>query len=258
MTTRTLYRAIVLALALLAIPASATAGDWDWTGTLYGWGMDVNLDAKINDQEVIDGEIEFSNLLDDTDFAFMAHFEGKGNKAGIFADLIVTDLGDEPRIFERPNRTIQAKSDPKLTILELGGVWFPGGGGTGFGIHYGARMIDFDHELDIEAVGPIPVDRRVVDVSETLVDGLIGLRYTSLSDSGWSFAIWGDIASGGTERTWSAAAVIGYHFGSRDQLGIRFGYKHLEIDLEEQQDRLAEVETELALSGPVVGFTFGF
>ena len=95
------------------------------------------------------------------------------------------------------------------------------------------------------------------DVSTTLVDGLVGLRYLSSSTGSWSFAIWGDVAAGGTELSWSAAAVFGYHFGARDQFGLRFGYRHLAIDLDEKDD-LAEVETEIALTGPMFGFFFAF
>ncbi len=207
MTTRTLYRSIVFAFALLAVPASVTASDWSWTFTLYGWASDITVDAEVNDQEVIGGEIDFSDLIDDLDFAAMIHLEGKRDKIGLFADLIVTDFGDEPRIFDRDGLTIQAQSDLEMTILELGGVWYPGGGGTGFGVHYGARLLDVDQEIDIVEIGPFSPDRRVVDVSTTLVDGLVGLRYLSSFSGNWSFAIWGDVAapsSAGARRPYSA------------------------------------------------------
>lgn len=255
--TRHLHRPIVLALALLAIPASVSASEWSWTLTPYGWASDITVDVKVNDQEVIGGEVDFADLLDDLDFAFMLHFEGKRDRVGVFADLLLTDLGDEPRIFDAGGLTIQAESDLEMTILELGGVYYPGGGGTGFGLHYGARVIDVEQEIDIRAIGPFSPDRRIVDVSATLVDALVGVRYHSTFAHGWSFAAWGDIAGGGTDGSWSAAAVLGYHFGARDQFALSFGYRHLAFEIEED-DRLAEVETEIAMSGPLVGFSFAF
>jgi hypothetical protein len=248
---------MILAFAPLVIPASVNASDWSWNLTPYVWGSDVTLDAEVNDQEIISGEVDFSDLIDDADFAIMAHLEGKRDRFGVFADLIVTDFGDEPRIFDRPNVTIQAKSDLEMVILELGGVWYPGGDGTGFGVHYGARIIDVDQEIDIVLVGRLPTDRRIVDVSTTLVDGLVGVRYSSELSDDWSFAAWGDVGSGGTDGTWSAAAVFGYHFGAEDQFALRFGYRHLAIEIEED-DRLATVESEIAMSGPQVGFSFTF
>ena len=259
MTTRKLHRPIVLALALLAIPATASASGWSWSLTPYAWLTEVNLDVNVNEQRVIDGQVDFKDLLDDTDFALMIHLEGRRGKHGLFADLYTVDLGDEPRIIQRPNLPfpIQAESDLELTIIELGGVYYPGGEGGKFGIAYGVRMIDADQEIDILLVGGLPTDRRVVDVTSTLYDGLLGVRYRTTYDSGWSFAFWGDVAAGGTDFTWSAAGVVGYDFGQRDQYAIRFGYRALEFQFEEDAQR-AKVETDLTMSGPVLGFTFRF
>jgi hypothetical protein len=239
------------------MPASANASDWSWTLTPYAWLTDVTVDVEVNDREVIGAEVDFSDLIDDADFAMMGHLEGRRDKLGLFADLIVTDFGDEPRIYDRGGLPIQAESDLEMTILELGGVWYQGGDGTGFGVHYGARMIDVDQEIDILLVGGLPTDRRIVDASSTLFDGLVGVRYLSTFSDGWSFAAWGDVATGGTDFTWSAALVFGYHFGAQDQYALRFGYRHLAIELE-ADDRNADVENEFAMSGPLVGFSFNF
>lgn len=45
----------------------------------------------------------------------------------MFADLLFINLGDEPRIFGSGALTIEADSDPKVRILDLGGVYYPGG-----------------------------------------------------------------------------------------------------------------------------------
>ncbi len=252
-------RFTALALALLAISTTATASDWNWTLTPYGWAADVTANVTVNDREVIDAEVDFSDLIDDADFAGMLHLEGNQGSFGFYADAVFADFGDEPRIYQRPNLPfpIEAESDLEMTILEAGGVWYPGGEGKGFGVHYGARVIDLDQEIDVLLVGGLPTDRRVVDVSETLVDGLVGARYVSEFGDGWSFALSGDVAAGDTDGSFSALAVFGYHFGASDQYALRFGYKHLAIEIE-NEDRLAEVETEFTMSGPVLGFTFRF
>jgi len=54
-----------------------------------------------------------------------------------------------------------------------------------------------------------------------------------------------------------AAGVAGYDFGQRDQYAVRFGYRVLEFQFEEDARR-AKVETDLTMSGPVLGFTFRF
>jgi hypothetical protein len=252
-----LIRPTLVTAALLAMPVAAIADDWNWSVTPYVWAAGITADVAINDQEVLGGEVDFSDLLDDTDGAFMLHVEARRDRIGVFGDLVYTDLGKEPRFYDALGLTIEAEADPETTIVDLGGVYYPGGDGAGFGVHYGIRLLDVDQEIDIFAPGGVAADRRIVDVSETFLDGLVGLRYTSEFADNWTFAISGDVSTGDTDSTWSAQAVFGYKVGSSDQNQIRFGYRYLAIELE-QDDRLAEVETDIAMSGPMVGFTFGF
>ena len=256
MKTLSPYRSIVLALALLAIPTAATASEWSWKLTPYAWLADVTVDLEVNDREIFSREIDFDDVLDDLDFALMAHLEGRRGKLGVFADLIFGDFGDEPRNFSLGPVPITAKADPELTLLDLGGVWHPSEDG-GFGIHYGVRLIDIDQTLDIRGFGPLPTDRRIIDFTRTEYDGLLGFRYLSEFSQGWSFAFAADYSAGGSDGSWGTWLVLGYHFGSEDRYGLRFGYRYLEIELE-GEDRAAKVETELELSGPLLGFTFSW
>ena len=56
---------------------------------------------------------------------------------------------------------------------------------------------------------------------------------------------------------YGGAAVFGYRFGSQEQYEVRFGYRHLALEIE-ADDVQAQAETELSLSGPLVGFSFSF
>jgi hypothetical protein len=209
--------------------------------------------VQVNDQEFIGGEIDFDDLIDDADFALMLHLEGRRGKLGLFADLV---FGDEPRNFSLGPVPFTAESDLELTIIDLGGVWYPSEDG-GFGIHYGVRLIDLDQEVDVLGIGPLPTDRRIFELARTEVDGLLGFRYLSDLSESWSFAFAGDFSAGGTDGSWGAWLILGYHFGSEDRYGLRFGYRHLEMELGDE-DRAAKVETDIELSGFVLGFTFGF
>ena len=251
------YRRVLLALALLALPAAAGASDWNWNLTPYLWYLDATLDVTVNDREIFGTTVEADDLLDDADFAIMLHFEGRRGKVGVFADLLVADLGDEQRNIAVGPIPITAEADPELTILDVGGVWHPGDEENGFGVRYGLRLIDLDQELDVQLVGQLSTNRRLYELARTEIDGLVGLRYlTELSES-WSFAAAADVSAGGSDGSWTAWLVFGYHWGSNDQYAVRFGYKHQELEIGDE-DRTATVETNLELSGPVVGFTFGF
>jgi len=67
----------------------------------------------------------------------------------------------------------------------------------------------------------------------------------------------GAVGAGGTDLSWSAAAVFGYHFGARDQFGVKFGYRHLAFEFEKENGPVT-VKSDFAIGGPLIGFTFGF
>ena len=245
---------IVLGLVLLAIPATATASDWSWNFTPYAWTPTIGVDVKVDDRTIFDRNVSIGNVIDDLDFAFFAHLEGRRGKLGVFADAVVGDFGDEPRNFSLGPLPITAESDLELTLIDVGGVWYPSEDG-GFGIHYGVRLIDIDQELDIRGVGSLPADRRIIELARTEVDGLVGFRYLSQLAESWSFAFAADYSAGGSDGSWGTWLVLGYHFGSDDRYGFRFGYRHLEIELGDE-DRSAKVETDIEFTGPVQACEF--
>ena len=129
--------------------------------------------------------------------------------------------------------------------------------GSGLSLYFGGRVIDVDQEIDLDLPELLGGKRRVVDASATSYDGLLGVRGTSRFGDGWSFSIWGDVASGSTDFTWNAAALFGYRFGEDDDYVLHVGYRIMQIELDEE-DQLAEVETEIEFAGPLVGFSWLF
>ena len=256
MTSKIANSVTICALALMAIPASVTAGDWTWSLTPYGWAAGMSYDVKVNEREIIDGEVEFKNLLDATEAGLMLYFEGRKDKFGLFVDLIAINLGGEATTRDDRLIPVNAEANLDAKLLHIGGIFYPGGEGSGFGVSFGLRVVDVGQEIAIVQVGDRETDLRF-EVDETLVDGLLGLRYYSHFAESWPFAIWADASTGGTELTWSATAVVGYNFGKRDQFGIRIGYTHLVIELDDKAELIA-VESQIAMSGPMVGFLFAF
>ena len=150
-------RPIVLALVTVVVPAAANAEGWDWDLTLYGWFSDVSLDVKVNDQDFLGGEVDFKDILTDVDFALPVRLEGKGDKFGVFGDLLYFNLGAKGRSFNVRELEIEGRADPRITLLDVGGVFYPGGDGTGFGLHAGVRVLDFKQTLDITKVAGIEI-----------------------------------------------------------------------------------------------------
>ena len=58
--------------------------------------------------------------------------------------------------------------------------------------------------------------------------------------------------AGGSEITWNAQAGVLMAFGSSGRYSAFLGYRHMEIELQEDDER-AEVETTVTFTGPVLG-----
>ena len=249
------------AIGALIAATPAAAGDWAWSITPYGWFTDVGADVSINDHEITEGEVDVADILDDTDFLIMGRLEAQNGKHGLFGDLLFLDLGDDDRVVPLPgpgSRQLVAKTDLETTILDLGGIYNPRGDGLGFALLYGARIIDMDQEIDARIeVGPGTTPSRRIEASGTLFDGLLGVRYVVQLSDRWLFNFRADASTGGSELTWSALVGAGWTFGEDGRHALLGGYRYMEVEFEEE-DRNAEVETQLKLAGPYLAVKFGF
>jgi hypothetical protein len=255
-------RAVALAASLLLFvaPATVSASDWAWSVTPYVWGLELGTDAEINDNEIIDQEVELPGIIDDLDFALMLHAEGQRGKHGVLFDIVTADFGDEDKVFSLggPGQVV-AKGDLEATIIEGAGIYNPRGDGTGFALIYGVRMFDIDDEIDARyELGSASTVGRRYEASETFYDALVGARWIVPMGDRWVFDGRVDASAGSTELAWSALGGAGWKWGARRQNALFLGYRFMEIELEREDRRGADITTELSLSGAVFGAKFGF
>ena len=105
-------------------------------------------------------------------------------------------------------------------------------------------------------VGPIQVTNNY-GTSPTLLDGMLGFRYLRSIGDRASFNLRGDYSAGGTESSMNGLIGFGYAFDDAKKYTLLAGYRYMDIQFKEK-DQNAEVESELTLDGPYVGFRFGF
>ncbi|MES1243256.1 MAG: hypothetical protein ABUT39_16715 [Acidobacteriota bacterium] len=239
---------------------SAAAGDWTWTATPYVWATDVGADVSINDRQVADKTIDFSDLAEDLSLAAQGHMEGRNGRHGVLLDLFYVHLADDDKRFPLPAPLAGeaiADGDLTLTILDAGGIWNPRGDGEGFSLIYGGRMVDRDIEIDARfQPAPGVTLARSYEVSETLYDGLLGARYAGRFTPRWTWAVQADASTGGTEQTWSALAGLGWSFGSR--YTFLAGYRYMDIQFEKDDALPGEVDADVTLSGFFTGLRIAF
>ena len=247
-----LHRAAVgstLCMAGLLSPLAQAADDegWQWMVAPYGWAVsfDTDLETTQPPEGGASNESDFDDVVDKLDGAFQIHVEGQGEHWGVFTDFTFLGLADEN---DRPR--FRTESDLDARLFELAAVWNPGEGRyRGLDVFAGLRYIDVDLTVQFDPENPL-FNTTTIDSGQTFNDFMIGARYTwELSDR-WGLTLRGDGSFGDTEGTWNTSAVVAYRMKHGAWL---FGYRYLSVELE-----TGTSNTELTLSGPMVGYGFIF
>ena len=247
--TSRLSTACALLVAGSLQPASAGDADWEWSAALYAWGAGIQNTTAVNGTDISDVDLSFSDILDNLDFTLMVHFEGMRDTWGFMVDLNYLDISDTQK---RP--LVKVGSDVTSTIVDLAGIYRPSGMPEGLEAFAGIRYFDFDVEIDITGPGGGTVS---TESDEAYTDFLVGIRYTGRLSDSWIYRVRADASGGDTDGSWSALASVGYQFGQSKDKTIMLGYRHMEIDLEDDQGT-ATVTNDMTISGPVIAINFAF
>lgn len=252
--------AMALAAGLSYAATFAQASDWEWLVVPYLWAADTTATVDVDPYLDVEGGIEFEDVVDKLEYGGQLHIEGMRDHLGLFLDLTYLAAGDNDRVSGSrilPDGT-RVEADIEETLAEFGGVYRLHGepGFHGFDIIAGVRVIETEVELDVDFPGPAGLSPDV-DASDTLVDGFVGARYGAGIGQRWNVALRGDVASGDTDFSWNLQANLIYTIGDTGRHAIVFAYRHLELDLE-SSDGGRDVDTELTMSGPALGFVSRF
>lgn len=237
-----------LGICVAASPVSASESEWEWSFALYGWMAGLKNTMSVNGYEVSEVDLSFSDILDNLDMTLMVHGEGFRDQWGFFADYLYLSMSNKQDI---PNGRLRAEMS--ADIFELAGVYRPNGKGEGIEAFAGLRYFKPDISFDVTQSGATTNWR----VDDGYADFMVGARYTGLINDNWFYRLRADASGGDTDGTWSLSALAGYRFGEDLDKSIIFGYRHMEIDLEEDNGPLT-VSNDLTMSGPFIALNFTF
>jgi hypothetical protein len=231
------------------------AADWEWTIAPYAWATDVSLDLSANNEPVLGADIGVSDILDKTDFVAMLHFEGRRGRAGFFVDGLYLSTSDEQTTTPAPPLPggTHVDSEVDTRLYEAGGFYRLLEDRRVLDVLGGARVIDLDQQHDITLPGPL-MQRTRLATSDTLLDGLVGLRFDQPFGERFDFLIRADVGAGDTDITWNGLGTFGLRLGQTGKYKLRLGWRHTYIETEERSTSGIDVKTELTLTGPLVGF----
>ncbi len=236
----------------------ATAHKWRWSITPYLFASDVDMSVLVSNEPVLGGSVDFKDLLDKVDVVFPVHFKGQKGRHGFLFDVFYMSLSNSKSIMGPLPIPLALDTDTALDmlLLEMAGIFRPGGGEYGLDLLYGVRLIEEDIDLLVTLPTP-PGGTTGVNFSESYWDVFGGVKYSGQLGSKWGYNVRGDVATGGTELTWNIIGLIAYHLGQTGKYTLHFGYRHMDIEIEESAMG-GDVTIEQTLSGPLIGFNIAF
>ena len=256
----TITRGILSTLAILALTScagAARAAEWRFSLTPYGWATDLGVKADLRDRTIVDETIAVGDLLEQIDTIVQMRFEATYGEFGITTDLFDVTLSDEIGGVALPQGAGSADfaSDMGMTIGDVALLYDPAGDHQGLAVLGGARIIDERATVDA-TFHPAPGGSRAgrYETNDTYVDGLMGVRFTRTFARRWTWQAQIDVSTGGTDYTWSASPTLSWAFGRMGRYGIGAGYRHMEIDFQDEDG----LDARMTLSGPLLGLRTSF
>jgi len=250
--------AVALAASTLLTPTQdAAAEGWDWTVAPYLWAIAPELDFYANGNEILSGDLDFNDILDNLEFAALVHAEGRKDSLGFFGDVQYMKLSDNIEVnggLIIPDGT-SVRTNTQLTVIEIGGFYRPSAAEHGFDILAGARITISDIDLDITFP---QLGTSQVGGSETMTDGFAGMRYSAPIAEKWFMVVRGDVGAGDSEIAWNGLLTFGRNFGKANNKSFLFGYRYLYMEFDGTSDGGVDTEADLTIAGPHVGVAFAF
>jgi hypothetical protein len=254
----TLLLAASTAAVLSVMPTrEARAEEWKFSITPYAWATDLGVKAKLDGRQVVDEKIYVGDLLKDIETIFQMRFEATHGALGISTDLFDVNMSDGVSGVALPQGAGSGdfESEIGMTIADVAALYDPKGDHKGLALLGGVRILDERATIDA-TFRPTPGGSiaRTYDTEDTMVDGLIGARFSQRLARHWGYQMQADVSAGGTDYTWSAAPMLSYSFGTLDRFGINAGYRVMQIDFQDD----GSLDTGMTLSGFLLGLRVSF
>jgi len=229
--------------------APAVESGWTYTVTPYLWAAGISgQTTQFNIPAIIDIDADFSDILDNLDFAAMMIGEARNGRFSLFGDLIYTNLS-------------AGKATPlglAATSVDVDTSTFAGLAGVGYSVLEGpAGHLDvvggvrlWSVDTDISFSGSI-LDGTSFSDGATWADGLVGLKGTYAFTPNFYTVGWGMVGAGGADVDWDVMGGIGYNFN--ETFSATLGYRALGVDYGDDGFLFDVVQ-----QGPIAGLTIRF
>ncbi len=219
-------------------PDSAGPQPWSFSITPYLWaaGLDGDTAAEGIGSEIDTGYSFFS--LDNLDLAIGTDVEARKGKWGVLLDGMYVDFSDTS-----DGTFVDTEAEVSGGYFEASAA-YPAAKIPGLDLIFGVRYVALEASVRLTP-GPSAESRK------SWLDPLVGARFSHEFNDRWSVVLRGDVGGFGvsSELVTNVAAIFG--FGITDAMTLRFGYRALKMDFEDDQFVLDAIA-----QGYVFGLTF--
>jgi hypothetical protein len=221
---------------LLGLAPPSLAEDWAFSVVPYLWAASIDGDLSIDGHD-FSASASFTDILDQAKYGgALILAADKGNWVN-FAQLDYAVLEDKDVDTPFPDSDGDLELDNFLATVATG-YHLPLGEKFSVDIMAGLRYAWVDVKVDVNAL---------LDVGESaaLYDGILVLRPRYTLSEKWAFLLSASVGKGDSELTWQVFPELIYDIG---ELEVRFGYRDLYYDVEEE-----DIELDLSMRGVLVG-----
>ena len=234
-----------------AAEEAAQNNKWEFDAMIYLWGASIG--GKTGSGRDID--VDFGDIFKRLELAFMGTVGARKDKWSFMLDAIYLDAKDSKNLtIPIQNFTnIGAKGTVEVTAWLL----MPSVGYNIFQTEKinldflaGARYLHLKSNAELDfGLGILP-NRERDTVSDSIWDGIIGLKGRVNLSKNWYLPYYADIGTGSSKLTWQAFGGVGYRF-KRIDLIMAYRYMAWKLDDSDKFD-------DFNLNGPFVGVKFRF
>ena len=254
-----------LGLGVAVGPAHAQTTEtesWQFALTVYGYLPAISGTAYFP----VPGtgasfNLNQADLINNLKMTFMGAFDVHHERWGFFTDVLYLDLGRRNTnvhdftigdIGIPAQTTSDVSIDMKSWIASAVGEYrVLGEGGSTLDAVLGVRYLSLKERLQWNftgSLGTLPEAARSGDqeISDTLVDAIVGVKGQLQGDGGWMMPFYLDVGTGGAQFTWQGAIGLAYmfHWG---EVGLLYRYIDFQFDSSKLRD--------LTIAGPMVSAT---
>ncbi|MCB1311177.1 MAG: hypothetical protein KDK29_04455 [Sedimentitalea sp.] len=242
---------IILALTVAPVASAAAAQGlrWEFTASPYLWvpGSTTSIETGLG---TLEADAGISDVLSATEFALMGVFEARRGRWALIADLFYADLSERT---PTPFGTLFANARVRTELRIATGYAayrLHDDARTSFELLGGFRAADVG--LDV-TLSPGVLPGQSFDLGDSWVDPVVGGRLMIELNDQWFVTAIADFGGrpSGSERTWQAAAIVGYRVNHR--WTAHAGWRHMSFERE-----MGGRDVEIDLGGPLVGLSVGF